>query len=155
MPEEKHITWEVSTHEHRERSNDWFWALGTFALVGSALAVWFGNGLLAIILILGTGSIGYLALRGPRTHTVRIGKRGITIDGTLYTYPTIHSFWVEHDTAKPLLLLTTNAVLTPRISLPLDSQTQGEEVRVHLREFVKEEEQEPHLGEHLAEVFGL
>ncbi|MEK7612630.1 MAG: hypothetical protein AAB449_00575 [Patescibacteria group bacterium] len=155
MPEEKTITWEVHTHEHRERSSDWYWTLGTLGIVGAALAVWFNNGLLAIILLVGAGSIGFLASRGPREHMIRINTRGIIIDGTMYAYPTIHSFWVEEDADPPRLFLTTGGILMPHLALPLDSRAQGDEVRAHLRDYVKEEEQEPHMGEHLAEIFGL
>ena len=155
MPEEKTIVWEVRTHEHKERSTDWYWTLGTLAVVGAGLSVWFGNGLLAIILLIGAGSIGYLAARGPREHTVRISEKGISIDGTLYTFPTIISFWVEEDTDSPRLFLTTSGILQPHLSLPLDSRSQGNDVRAHLIKYIKEEEQEPHMGEHLAEIFGL
>ncbi|MBX4191962.1 hypothetical protein KW798_00540 [Candidatus Parcubacteria bacterium] len=155
MPEEKHITWEVKTHMHREHSTDWYWALGTFGVVGAGLSIWFGNGLLAIILLVGTLSIGVLAARGPRDHIVRIDTRGISIDGTMYNFSTIHSFWVERDGETPRLFLTTNSLLMPRVSLPLDSHEQGQLVRDHVRDFVKEEEQHPHMGEHLAEIFGL
>ena len=155
MPEEKTITWEVKTHVHRERSNDWYWTLGAFAIIGAGISFWLQNPLLAIVLVLGASSIAYLAIRGPREHLIRVGSRGISIDGTLYAYPTIRSFWVEHDVEHPRLLFTTTGILIPHLSLPLDSKQQGNDVRDHLREFLKEEEQEPHLGEHLAEIFGL
>ncbi|TSC68705.1 MAG: Uncharacterized protein G01um101456_533 [Parcubacteria group bacterium Gr01-1014_56] len=156
MPEGKQeMVWSVTTHEHRARSVDWYWALGVVALLGAIASVFFGNGLLAIIIVLGAASIGYLAARGPREHTVKIDDRGVSVDGTRYPYSAIRSFWVEHEATEPHLFLSMRGVLTPHISLLLDDARQGEAVRAHLLKHIEEEEQGPHIGEHLAEIFGL
>jgi hypothetical protein len=99
MPEgNQEMSWSVITHEHKEHSVDWYWALGVLALAGAVLSVFFGNLLLAVIILLGAGSRwAYLVARGPREHEVKIDDRGLMIDGTRYPYSSIHSFWVEHD----------------------------------------------------------
>ncbi len=48
-----------------------------------------------------------------------------------------------------------HGVLTPHVSLWLDNEAQAASVREHLKTRVEEEEQGPHLGEHLTELFGL
>lgn len=149
------MVWTVTTHEHKERSVDWYWALGIIALAGAVISVFLNNVLFAIIIILGTGSIGYLAARGPRQHLVKIDERGLSVDGTRYPYSSIFTFWVEHDTNQPRLFLTLRGIMMTHFSLELDDETQGRAVREHLRQHAKEEEQGPHLGEHLAEIFGL
>ncbi len=153
--------WNVVTHEHRDHSTDWYWTLGLVALVGAAASVYFGNILLAVILVVGIGSIGFLSVRGPREHSVRIDKRGISIDGTLYPYPIVQSFWIDEtpnvrtgdDMAR--LLLTTNNILTPHISLPLDGAEHAASVREYLRQYVEEQEIKPRFGENIAEMLGL
>jgi hypothetical protein len=45
--------------------------------------------------------------------------------------------------------------MTPRLSLPLDNIEHAEAVHTYLAERVEEVPQEPHLGEHLAEMLGL
>ena len=148
-------TWTVTTHEHKERSNDWYWALGSIAVLGAGMAVFFGNGLLAIILIIGLGSIGFLAARGPREHTVRLGPRGVSVDGTRYPWEGVHSFWVEHEVAEPRLFLSMSGVLSPHITVELENTVEGDKLREYLKQFAKEEEHGPRLGENLAELFGL
>jgi hypothetical protein len=156
MPGEKQeMVWTVTTHEHREHSTDWYWALGVMALAGAIVSIFMGNDLLAVIIVLGAASIGYLAVRGPREHTVKIDDRGVTIDGTRYPYSAIRSFWVEHEEERPHLFLTLRGLLTPHFSLALDNEAQGAAVRDHLSHHIEEAEQGPHLGEHLAEIFGL
>ncbi len=153
-PQEQGLSWHVDTHEHKERSADWYWTLGLGALAGAALAVFFGNVLLGVILLLGGGSLGFLVARGPREHQVRVDQKGVTLDGTLYPYKNITSFWVEEGN-DPKLLLTTSGMLHPQLVVPLLSAARAQSVRAYLRRFATEVEQHAHLGEHLAELFGL
>jgi hypothetical protein len=157
MPAEQEIVWHVQTHEHKEHTADWYWALGLLTLVGAVLSVYFGNLLLALILVIGAGSIVVLKVRGPREHQVRVDTRGLTLDGTLYPWKNIHTFWVNKDESRggPCIYLTTQSLLTPRISVPLDNQAHAEEVQAYLKRYIHEEEQWPHFGEHLAELLGL
>ncbi len=149
------ISWEVTTHVHRERSNDWYWGLGIITVVGAIVSIVLGNVLFAIVLVLGLGSVGVLMARGPRQHSVHIDARGISIDGTLHPFRSIQTFWVEQHTEQPRLLLTMHSIIAPHIALPLPGKAEGGQIRSFLKRVVEEEEQEPHLGEHLAEMFGL
>ena len=162
--DEEGISWHIVTHEHKERSTDWYWTFGILTVVGIVASVYFMNILLAIILALGSMSIIILTIRGPREHEVHITARGIDIDGTMYRYPSIHSFWVsvEYPEDESLgleprarLFLTTKGYLHPRIMIPLDDVTHADDVRTFLLEYLEEEEQEPHFAEHLAELAGL
>jgi len=149
------ISWTVLTHVHREHTADWYWALGLSAAVGAALSIWLGNLLFGILIILCAGSIGFLAARGPREHEVEIDDRGISIDGTLHPYRSIKSFWVGGDAEFPRLYLTTTGLMSPRLSFPLDDINHAQAVQNYLSQRVEEVEQEPHLGEHVAEMLGL
>lgn len=100
--DKQEMVWTVTTHEHHERSVDWYWALGVAALAGAVLSVFFDNILLAVIIVLGAGSIGYLAARGPREHLVKIDDHGITIDGSRYAFSSINTFWVFTSSKKNL-----------------------------------------------------
>ena len=149
------IVWQVVTHEHIERSADWYWGLGILAIVSAGVSIYFSNILFAIILLVGAGSIGVLVARGPREHVVALDKRGISMDGTLYPYQSIRSFWVEPHVEVPRLFITTSSLLHPHIIVPLDSAPHGEEVRRHLLQFAEEIERLPRLSEEVAEIFGL
>jgi hypothetical protein len=155
MAGEQEISWVVQTHEHREHSTDWYWGLGVAATVGAGISIFFGNALLALIIGIGAVSIGVLVARGPREHSVTIDRRGMSVDGTLYRWSAIHSFWVEHEAERPHLYVSTTGVVTPRFSFPLESGSQGEQLRNFMAQFAPEEEQGPHFGEHLAQLFGL
>ena len=149
------IAWQVHSHIHRERSNDWYWALGFAALAGAVVSLFFSNILLAVILVIGAGSIGVLAARGPREHGVRIDARGISIDGTLHPYASVHSFWVEEEGESPRLFVSTSGIVAPHLTLPLETPARAGQVRSFLKKYAREEEQGPHFGEHVAGFFGL
>jgi hypothetical protein len=154
-PQEEIIAWEVLTHVHRERTNDWYWALGLIAVVAAGLSVWLGNLLFGILILLCAGSIAALAMRGPREHSVEIDPRGVSVDGTLYPYRTLKSFWVDANPDYPRLYLTTGGIIMPHMALPLDDASHAEVVRAYLYPRLEEVEQEPHLGEHVAHLLGL
>lgn len=151
------ISWQVETHVHRERSTDWYWGLGLGAVAAAGLSLFFGNILFALIIILGVGSIAVLAARGPREHWMRIDGRGVSVDGTLYRFSSIQSFWVQPETEahEARMLVTTSGVFSPQLVIPLGTMTRAQNVRAFMRRFTQEQEQEAHLGEHLAELFGL
>ncbi len=153
------IAWVVHTHEHRERSVDWYWAIGLVALMGAVLAFFFGDFLFAVVIVLGAGSLLWLAARGPRTHWVRVDARGLSMDGTLYKWESITSFFVEP--VEPAvgrrgrLLVTTSGLLHPQLVIPVEDETRARNLRAMMGRFAHEEEQEPHVGVHLAELLGL
>ena len=151
------ISWQVVTHDHKERSTDWYWGLGLGAVAAAGISLFFGNILFALILLVGLGSIAVLAGRGPREHWVKIDGRGVSLDGTLYRYDSVHTFWVEPEAPgrEARLLVTTNGLIFPQLVIPLGPATRAQNVRAFLRRFAQEEEQHAHLGEHLAELFGL
>ncbi len=159
MPDERQqdeiIAWNVLTHVHRERTNDWYWALGLIAVVAAGLSIWLGNLLFGILILLCAGSIGALAMRGPREHSVEIDSRGISIDGTLYPYRTLKSFWVDANPEYPRLYLTTGGILNPQMALPLDDEYHAQVVHAYLVDRLSVDEQEPHLGEHVVYLLGL
>ena len=160
MTEDSGIYWHVDTHEHQERTNDWFWGLALIALAGAALAVYFGDYLLAVIIALGTGSLWVLIVRGPREHEVRVTSRGLHMDGTLYRWSGVESFWVEDERMLPAgaqahLLVTTHGILHPQLVIPIGDTNRARNVREYLRRIIKEEEQEPHMGHHVAQMLGL
>lgn len=152
---EQDLSWHVASHRVRERTNDWYWGLGAITLLGALGSIFFGNTLLAVVIVLGGGSIGFLSSQAPREHTVHLGPRGITIDGTRYPYSAVHSFWVEQDEQNARLFVSMNGVVTPHFSLYLSDEVEADRVRAYLKKHVLEMEQGPQAGEHLADIFGL
>ena len=154
MAEDQGISWHVETHLEQERSTDWYWGLGLIALAAIGLSIFLGNYLLAVILLLGAGSLATLIARGPREHEVKLSPRGVSLDGTLYPWQNVESFWVE-EAREAHLLVTTKGILHPQLVLPLLDSNRAQNVRTYARRFAKEIEQEAHLGHQVVLMLGL
>ncbi len=155
MAEDSGIQWSIDTHEHHERSVDWYWGLGLIALAAAILSIVLGNALLAVIIFLAAGSLGMLVYRGPREHTVGLNPRGVSMDGTLYRWSSVVSFWIQQDTREPHLLISTQGILHPQLVISLGDPSRAQNVRAYMKRFAKEEEQHPHVGHHIAQMLGL
>jgi hypothetical protein len=150
------ITWEAAEYEYRERTPDWFWALGIIAVSGAITAILLQDFLFAIVILLAAFAISLLAVRTPTIHRFEINERGVKIGSRLYPYITLESFWIEdrHEHLPPKLLITSKKPLVPHISIPL-AQTDPRAVRNFLLRHMQEEEQHESVAHHILEWFGF
>lgn len=148
------ISWRTSAHEKQDRTSDWYWALGIIGICGAVASVLWGNILFAVIIALAALSIGVLAARIPREHDVHIDSRGVIVDGDLYPYESLHSFWIAGGREVPRLYLSTTGIVHPHLVLGIREPAQVEEVYHYLSQFIEEEEKHS-IGTLAAEWFGL
>lgn len=150
------ISWEAAEYEQRERTPDWFWALGIVTISGAITAVLLKDFLFAVVILLAGFSIALLAVRQPALHRFELNERGVKIGSRLYPYSTLKSFWVEdrHDHLAPKLLITSKKPFVPHISIPLGSAN-PRDVRNFLLHHIEEEEQRESLAHHILEWFGF
>jgi hypothetical protein len=150
------IVWHAPTHEQTERSADWYWALGVLALVGSVLAIFFGNLLFAAIIVLSAVSIGILAVKEPRMCEIEVNERGVRIETSLYPYRSLKSFAIDEDSReRPQLILMTSSFLNPELVLPLGDHVNPEDVRDVLLTKLEEGEHVESLFSRLADLAGI
>ena len=149
------ISWQAPSHEHVERSVDWFWALGIIALAGAILSILFGNLLLAGIIVLGALSLAIISSREPQIHTIRLSSQGIMIDMKLYPWRSLRSFWVDDETREEEhLIVSSDGIFSPQLIIPLKGVT-ADEVRSHLSKYIDEQEQYESILTRVGEFFGL
>lgn len=150
------LLWHAPTHEGTPRSADWFWALGIIAIAGAVLAIIFGNILFAVIIIIGAGILGMLALREPRDCEIELNDSGIRIDSSLYPYRSLTSYWVAEEEGRvPHLIVSTSSLLNPQLVLPIPEEAGAQRVRDHLHKHIKEVEQYESFFSRLGEMLGF
>lgn len=154
--ETKEYEWDAMEFEHREKSVDWYWALGIAVVIGVILCIISKNYLLAILLIMGGGMIGFYANEKPLPVRVEISERGIKMNQDLYTYESISSFWMykDHRNHNRLIIVTSRAIMPQRI-VTLPDNVSFPEMRNYLTQYITEKETHPSLIDLLAELFGL
>lgn len=148
------IEWEAHEYTHIEKSVDWFWAVGLIAVTLAIIAIILNNILFAVLIVIGTGALLLFSVRRPRIIDFAITKRGIQIDGQLFPYSTLESFWVEDRLFNDKLLIKSQKPMMPLLTLPIDG-FDPDEMRETMSQFLPEEEHEDSFSHHMMEWLGF
>ena len=120
-PRDVHIqpfSWRAYEYSHIPRSTDWFWGLGLLAIAGAIAAIWFGNYLFAIFILVAGFVLVLLNLRHPKEIEFEINQQGVRAATKVYEYKELKGFTViEKDT--PRLLIESRQYFLPIITIPL------------------------------------
>lgn len=149
------IRWRAYEHEHIERTSDWYWALGIFAVSTALISVLFGNILFAILILVAAATLGILAQSPPPLVEFELSDRGVRVGETMHRYEEIISFWVEdHDANPPILLVDTIKWMSPNLIIPLQD-VDHQLVRAYLTERAEEVPMKEPVWHKILEFFGL
>jgi hypothetical protein len=116
---ESRISWQVEEYSHREKTPDWYWALGVIAVAGAVTAIIYHNILFAILIILSSLILGYYASRKPEIMDVSINEDGIRIRDYMYSFEKITGFAIEEHFMGNKLLIESSRAIVPILSIPL------------------------------------
>lgn len=133
------IEWDAHEYEHKERSPDWFWAVGIVSVAVAVASVIFGNIIFGILVLIGAFALSLFANRPPNTVHVVVNEKGVTKDKIHYPYAILESFWIDTDHPHQKIILRSGKLLMPLIIIPLGESTNVEELHESLSQFMKEE----------------
>ncbi len=149
------VTWEALEHHHVEKNSDWFWVLGILAFAAAATAFFFGNFLLAILIIIGAGAIALVANREPQVIPYAVSTRGLRVNDQLYPYSALEAFYIDEDhELGPHLLARSQKLFGPLIIMPLPEEY-VEEIEDILELRLPEEHIEEPVVNKILEIFGF
>lgn len=149
------LRWSAYEHEHVERGNDWFWALGIVAVCIAVISILFHDVLFAVLILLAAGILGLLANTPPDLVEFDISDRGIKVGDTLHRYEEILAFWINEEKGPhPLLLIDTTKFMAPNLIIPIHD-IEPERIRDFLRERVPEIAMREPIGHRVLEFLGL
>ena len=154
------LSWSALEYEEKERSQDWFWALGVTVATASIASIIFENYFFAALLVLSGLLLGFFAIKKPNITTYELNNTGLKIDHRLYPYKNIKSFWVQLDTSgetnlKPILFIHSERTFMPILTIPID-ETIATKIHFLLSEKkVEEIEMKEHVSEKIMEVLGF
>ena len=154
MEEKEKIEWSALEYEEKERSVDWFWALGIIVVAGSITSLIYGNYFFAILLILSGILLGFFAIKKPEMVSYELNKKGLKIKTRLFPYESMKSFFVQ-TTPKPMLFVKSSRMFMPILSMPIEDNL-AEDIRsVMLSNNVQEEEMKEGPSERIMERLGF
>jgi hypothetical protein len=118
------ISWTVPEYSHKERGNDWFWALGLITIVACGVAIWLHNYVFAIFIIISGSCLILFTLRHPQDITYIIETKGLSMGKDLYSWKNLKSFNIKNIEKEQFskLMIETNKYFLPVYTIPLPKE---------------------------------
>ncbi len=157
------LTWSALEYEEKDRSNDWFWALGIIVITTSLAAMIYNNYFFAALIILSGALLWFLSTKKPELVNYELNAKGFVSHTNLFPYENIKSFWVQRETfpvgdtekLKPLLFIKSERFFMPIILTPIDNSMTSEIRSFLLNHNVIEEEMKETFAEKIMEALGF
>ena len=138
------LSWHAHEPTGQTRRADWYWILGIIAATLAIAAIFFGNILFAVVIIVGAFSLAAVHFKRDEAHVFALSSHGLHIGNTLYPYNNLISFsileYIDPET-PPLLSVYTKNFLAPHLHISLEG-VDVEDVYDILSEQVPMEEHE-------------
>ena len=133
------LEWDTHEYERKERSPDWFWAVGiiTFALAFTAVIL--GNIIFGILIIVCAFALSIFARRDPDEIHVVIDENGITRGKIRYLYDSLESFWIDIEHPHKKIIMRSTKLFMPYIVVPLGNEVDSDRLRRILSKYMIEE----------------
>lgn len=150
----ENLQWSALEYEEKERSADWFWALGIIILAGSIASIIYNNYFFAALLILSGALLGFFAIKKPDVVDYELNSKGLKIRTRLYPYENIKSFWIQIE-KKPILFIKSERFFIPIITIPIDGDMAEEIYAMMASRDILEEKMQEHPSEKIMESLGF
>lgn len=150
------FSWNTYEYEHREKSSDWYWALGILVVVGATIAFISKNLLFGFLILMGGFMLGLFAGKKNDPLEIEISQRGVYINGNVIDFKNISGFWMYRtvrDVRK--LILKTNQNLIPIVTIPLPDEMKATDLRDFLLKYIPEQEMQEGFMDALMERIGF
>jgi hypothetical protein len=160
MNSSEKLVWSALEYEEKDRSKDWFWALGIIVVTSSIASIIFGNYFFAALLVLGGFLLGFFAIKKPDMVTYELNEKGLKIRNRLYPYESIKAFWVQADfnpdsNVKPIFFIHSERAFMPVLSIPIDKSIAEDIYSIMTTKEIAEVEMKEHPSEKIMEVLGF
>ena len=149
------VEWDAHEYEHKERSSDWFWAVGIVSVSVAIASVILGNIIFAILVLVSVFALSIFTNRPPSTLHVIVDDKGIIRGKVRYPYQTLQSFWIDMDHPHKKIILRSEKLLMPLIIVPLNDEIDEGQLREKLSKVLSEEFHNLPFVERILEYLGF
>jgi len=152
------IMWTAPEFVFNKKTNDWYWWFGTITAVLIGTAVYLENYLFVFVILIGGFSLLLHAIRPPRTIEYKITRHGLSAGGRLYPFGEMTGFDInvhKDEQKETLLLILTNKIAEPILTMPLAKDTDIDQMRHFLVDYVPEQKISRPLSQIVTELIGL
>lgn len=115
------LTWEALEFEEREKSVDWFWALGIIAICAIVIAIIYKNYLFAIFVAIGAITMGMFANQKPKMVQYELSHSGLRINEELMPLETIKGYAIREigKNRKKILIIESSKAFAHILTIPV------------------------------------
>ena len=151
------IRWTGYEFEYKEKTNDWFWAVGILVASISIISFIYDNAIFGLFILLAGVMIFMTAKRPPRLIDYELTDKGLMIDDKTYPHLDFRAFWVtEGKYSAPKLLLRANKIVNPILVIIIETDyIDADVVRDFLLDYIPEEKMEEPLSIRFMEFLGF
>jgi len=154
------LEWSALEYEEKERSTDWFWALGIIIVTSSAASIIYSNYFFATLLFLSGLLLGFFAIKKPDLISYKLNNQGLKIRDHFYPYNNIKSFWIqinekEEKILKPILFIKSERLFMPVISIPIENKLASDIEFIMISKNIPKEEMMEHPSQKIMESLGF
>ncbi len=131
------IHWSALEYDHKEKSVDWFWAIGLSAIAGAVIAILYKNYFFGVFLILAGVCMGMFGARKPQMVEVGIFEEGVIVGDRKYEWAKLHGWNIVGVGESQQLVLHTERPMAPVMTVPMpfqDAQKVQEILNAHLEQ---------------------
>lgn len=149
------MEWSVEEHTYTEKTNDWYASVLVIAGALAALMFYLKNYLSVVLVVIGTITFLLLAVRRPKTITVKLTNSGVIAGDTTYPYSTLDAFDVfEHEKVHKIILESKH-FFAPLHVIPIADGVDLAEVHDFLSQFLPEKQMHEPLSHQILERLGF
>ena len=149
------LEWTAPEYEYHEKSSDWYWVVGIISVALFFVALILNNFLFALLVLLGGFVLALHGARRPEEIRIMLDASGVRVGDRMFPHRELLSFWIEYDPPERRdLRFHTDKMLGPDLVILL-GETDPNEVRSYLTQFVKEEHRDEPLVHSLSRMIGF
>ncbi|MES2213854.1 MAG: hypothetical protein V4465_00470 [Patescibacteria group bacterium] len=149
------IEWDAHEYEHKERSEDWFWAVGIITVAVAVASIVLGNYIFAVLVLLSAFSLALFINRLPDHVHIVVDEEGVSKENVKYLYSTLRSFWIDTDHPHKKIILRSKKMFMPLIIVPLGENIDWERLEKTLLRFLPAEYHKLPFAEVVLEYLGF
>jgi hypothetical protein len=111
--------------------------------------------LFAVIIIISTAILISFSIIAPKTISISVNQKGVSVGKEMYPFATLESFWIESlDEDNQKILLKSKKLIMPLIVIPLE-ELHHLDVREFLLKYLPEVEMHEPLSQKIMEKLGF
>lgn len=142
--EENILSWEAPEFEEKEKSPDWYWALGIIAICGIVISIIYKNYLFAVFIAIGSVTMGMFGNQKPKMIRYELSHSGLRINEDLMPLETLKGYAIREigKERKQILIIESSKMFAHILTIPVQN-SMVQDIKKELEKVPEKDLREP------------